>query len=45
MSVYLVALIGILILGLYILDLRKHKITTREIIMIGLSVAISYTFS
>lgn len=42
MSVYLVALIGILILGLYILDLRKHKITTREIIMIGLSVAISY---
>ena len=42
MSVYLVALIGILILGLYILDLRKHKITTREIIMIGLDVAISY---
>ena len=42
MSVYLVALIGILMLGLYILDLRKHKITTREIIMIGLSVAISY---
>ena len=35
MSVYLVALIGILVLGLYILDLRKHKITTREIIIIS----------
>lgn len=42
MDVYLVALIEIIVLALYILDLRKHKITTKEITFIGLSVAISY---
>lgn len=42
MDVYLVALIEFVLLALYILDLRKHKITTKEIVMIGLNVAISY---
>lgn len=42
MDVYLVALIEFILLALYILDLRKHKITTKEIVMIGLNVAISY---
>lgn len=42
MDIYLVALIEFILLALYILDLRKHKITTKEIVMIGLNVAISY---
>lgn len=42
MSVYLIGAISILLLVLYFMDLRKHKITTKEITMIGMSVAISY---
>lgn len=42
MSVYLIGAISVVLLVLYFMDLRKHKITTKEITMIGMSVAISY---
>lgn len=42
MSIYLIGSISIVLIILYLIDLKRHKIKTREITMIGMSVAISY---
>ncbi|WP_300348199.1 energy-coupled thiamine transporter ThiT [Clostridium sp.] len=42
MSIYLIGSISIVLIILYFIDLKRHKIKTREITMIGMSVAISY---
>lgn len=42
MSIYLIGAISVIFLVFYFMDLRRHKITTKEITMIGMSVAISY---
>lgn len=42
MSIYLIGSISIVLIILYLIDLKRYKIKTREITMIGMSVAISY---
>lgn len=42
MSIYLIGSISIVLIILYLIDLKRHKIKTREITMIGMTVAISY---
>lgn len=42
MSIYLIGSISIVLIILYFIDLKRYKIKTREITMIGMSVAISY---